>query len=98
MAGSLLRSRITVFWAALVAATCLSWESAGQLGQLAWAGDPRVSGALVLAIAFVKVRWILLEFMELRDAPRPIRGVAEAWAALVCAGLIGLYWFFTPAA
>lgn len=89
MTASLLRSRITLVWLALVIATGLSWESAGGL---AWAGGYRIATTLVLVIAFLKVRLIIMEFMELRRAPLPMRLAAEAWACLVCAAVIVLYW------
>jgi hypothetical protein len=89
MARSLIGSRITVAWLALVAATCLSWESAGGL---AWTNDHRVLSAVVLVIAFVKVRVVMREFMDLREAPFPIRLFVDGWATLVCACLIAMHW------
>lgn len=86
--ASLLRNRITLVWLGLVLATCLSWETGGDLAGL---GDVRSLGTAVLVIAFVKVRYIMLEFMELRHAPLAMRLFAESWAVLVCAAVVILY-------
>jgi len=85
--ASLLRKRITLVWLGLVLATLLSWETVGAL-----AADPRALGAIALAIAFVKVRYITLEFMELRGAPLVMRLFVEGWCLLVCAVVILFYW------
>ena len=78
--------RITAVWLLLVLATLLSWESA-HLGD-----DHRLSTSIVLVIAFIKARFVGLEFMELRDAPLPLRLIFELWVLLACAALLILYW------
>ncbi len=85
----LLRNRITLVWLGLVVATCLSWETGGDL---AFTGDGRNLGAIVLIIAFVKVRYIILEFMELRHAWLGMRLFAEAWCLVVCVAVLFLFW------
>jgi len=67
-------SRLTVVWAALVAATCVSWSLA----------------AVALAIGFLKVRYIGLEFMKLRVSSPVLRGLFEGWVLIVGAVLVGL--------
>jgi hypothetical protein len=47
-------------------------------------------------IAAVKVRYIMLDFMELRQAPVPVRAAFEAWPWVVAAMILGV-WFATPA-
>lgn len=87
--AALLRLRIHLVWLLLVLATGLSWQFGHGLGF----GDRHhYATTAVLAIAFVKVRFVLLDFMELRTAPLPLRLVFEAWAVVACATLIGLYW------
>jgi len=83
------RNRITLVWLALVLATCLSWETGSDF---AFISDIRSLGVVVLVIAFVKVRYIMLEFMELRHAPLVMRLFAECWALLVCVAVIYSYW------
>ena len=82
-------NRITLVWLGLVLATLFSWETRGDLAH---ASDARNLGTLVLVIAFVKARYIILEFMELRRAPLVMRLFAEVWAVLVCAAVIAFYW------
>jgi len=46
----------------------------------------------VVLIAYLKVRLVFLDFMELRTAPLALRLSVEAWATLVCGAVIALYW------
>ena len=46
----------------------------------------------MVLIAYLKVRLVFLDFMELRAAPLALRLSVEAWAALVCGAVIALYW------
>ena len=85
----LFRHRTTVVWAALVGATCVSWVLGTSHGIEA--GGVQAATAVVLAIAFVKVRYIGLEFMELRTAVTPLRVAFEAWVALVGGTVVALY-------
>jgi hypothetical protein len=84
----LLFSRITLVWLGLILATALSWEMGHGMGFR----DARLAGAAIIVVAFVKVRYVILDFMELRHAPVLMRAVAEVWAAAVCAVLVGLFW------
>lgn len=45
----------------------------------------------VIVIALIKVRIILREFMEVRDASAVLRRLTDAWVLLVAAGLFGSY-------
>ena len=85
------RTRIAVVWLALLAATLVSFESARGGSHL------RLASSAVLVLAFAKVRYIGLEFMELRTAPLPLRLIFEAWLAVVCGALLALYWLSPPA-
>lgn len=83
----LFRNRITLVWFLLVAATALSWEVGHGLAF----DDLRYARAAVIVVAFIKVRYVILDFMEIRHAPLAVRAVAEIWAITVCAALVGLY-------
>jgi len=85
--ASLLANRITLIWAVLVAASLLSWESMAIAGD-----DARLARAAILVIAFIKVRMVGLEFMELRHAPLALRIGFEVWGVLVCGALLVLFW------
>jgi Na+-driven multidrug efflux pump len=89
MMADLIKSRITLVWAGLVAVTCLSW---GSIQGHGWLRDPRIATALVMVIAFLKVRYILLEFMETRRAPLWLRFVGEVWVVVVCTTIIAMRW------
>jgi hypothetical protein len=44
-----------------------------------------------ISLALVKVRIIMRQFMEVRDAPRVLRGLTDAWIAVMAVALIGAY-------
>lgn len=81
--------RPIVIWAVLVAATVTSFELVG--GHLSV--TPQLAASFVISIAFVKVRFVGLEFMELRDAPIFLRTLFEAWVVLAAVALVALYRF-----
>jgi hypothetical protein len=85
MIKRLLADRITLVWLLLIVITLATWESVGVTG------GARLATFAVLVIAFVKVRFIGLEFMELRHAPLPLRIAFEAWTVIMCATLVTLY-------
>lgn len=86
----LLKSRVTVIWLCLIVATVLSWES---VEGLHWLHELRLAGVVVVAIAFLKTRFVMLDFMELREAPVIMRLFAECWWILV--GLLVTIPFWT---
>jgi hypothetical protein len=49
-------------------------------------------GAGTLAIAYVKGRLIILDFMELRQAPLLWRGILEGWLFGVSVLVLAVYW------
>lgn len=81
-----IRSRISLVWLILVGATILSWIVGHGVVD-----DRSLAAAVIIAVAFLKVRFVILDFMEIRGAPLAMRLVGEAWVFLVCAVLIGLY-------
>jgi hypothetical protein len=83
----LIRSRITLIWLLLVGATLLSWELGHGLGVK----DARAAGSLILVVAMIKVRLVVLDFMELRHAPTWMRAGAEIWTVLLAALLVALF-------
>jgi len=81
--------RITLVWLGLLVATAISWK----FGHGSLLGDPRNAGVVILAIAFIKIRFVILDFMELRHAPLGMRLGGEAWVIGVGGVLIALYRF-----
>ena len=58
--------------------------------------DPSVAVTGIFLIAALKVRFVMLDFMEAdRHAPLPVRVAFEAWPAVVPAVILG-FWFATP--
>jgi hypothetical protein len=85
----MLRNSITVVWFVLIAATMVSW----YLGTDHALDDATLAGSLILLVAFIKIRFVGLYFMELRHAPIPLRIVFECWCLAVCAGVVGMFVF-----
>ncbi|HEY9266443.1 MAG: cytochrome C oxidase subunit IV family protein [Mycobacterium sp.] len=81
----LLRTRATVTWLLLVAATVVSWAVGAEHGT------GSMVAVVVLAIAAIKVRYVGLDFMELRHAPIPLRAAFECYCVGMWALLSGLY-------
>ena len=76
----------TAVWAALMAATVLTtWVLSKD------AVSARIGTAATLALAGWKVRLVILDFIELRHAPWPLRIVFEAWAVGVPVMILGFY-------
>lgn len=81
--------RLGLVWLALSAVTLLSWWIGSAHGR-PFSPNAAVTFS-VLAIAALKVRLIIGEFMEARQAPRLLRLLTDAWLALLLASLLGIY-------
>lgn len=84
----LLSRSSTRVWLLLSLLTTLSW----------WLADSPVSesglewlGVALLAIAFFKVRLVILHFMEVREAILPLRLAMELWVLVVGTAVVGFY-------
>ena len=84
----LLKSTVTVVWVVLIAATIVSWALGTNHG---FVDDDTSASVVILVVAFVKVRFIGLYFMELKDAPTPLRLLLEAYCLIVCAVVLVFY-------
>jgi hypothetical protein len=69
----------------LVVATIISWAVGGEHQT----GSSVV--VVVLGIAMVKVRFVGLDFMELRRAPIPLRAAFEFYCVALFLVLTGMY-------
>jgi len=86
----LMRERLTVVWIVLITATVVStWVFSRATFR------PPVAVVGTFLIAALKVRFVMLDFMELRHAPVPVRVAFESWIALVTLLILG-FWFATP--
>lgn len=88
----LIWSRTTAIWLLLVAATLVSWELGHGLGVK----DPRIAAAAIIIVAMVKARFVILDFMEIRQAPNWMRGIGEAWTVTIAAALVAVFLTTTP--
>lgn len=86
----LFRQRITLVWAGLVLATLLSWQLSSES-----AFDSTLARALttfaILGVAMIKVRYVGLDFMEIRHSPRALRIIFDVWMVAVYTELVVLY-------
>jgi caa(3)-type oxidase subunit IV len=88
---SVLRERVTWVWLGLIVLTCVTtWGLSKDLFS------PAVAVVGTFLIAAVKVRYVVLDFMELRRAPIVPRLAFEAWPFIVATMILGL-WFATDA-
>ena len=85
---NLLRGRTTAVWFVLITATVLSY----LVGTGHGIHSGSASSAVVLLFAFLKVRFVGLYFMEIRDAPMLLRTIYETYCLGVCLATIGMYW------
>lgn len=83
-----LGDRQTTVWMVLVAATVLT-----AVVGLEQHGGSTAVGLLLLAVAFIKIRLVALHFMEVRDAPLPLRVLVEAYVGVTFAALVVIYVF-----
>ena len=73
-------------WLVLLVATSITW----YLGEVGAAGTAAI--VAMLAIAVVKGRLVIRDFMELRGAPLFWRIVLEGWLILVSSLILLAYW------
>jgi heme/copper-type cytochrome/quinol oxidase subunit 4 len=85
-----IRERVTTVWALLMVATCTSTWVLSKDGI-----NPAIAVVGIFLIAALKVRFVMLDFMELRDAPLRVRMAFEMWIVLVTCLILG-FWFATP--
>ncbi len=85
MTASLFRAQSTVVWLGLIIVTLVSFTVGAEhgigSGVALW----------VLALALIKVRYVGMDFMELRDAPLLLRGAFETYCLALWLVLAGMY-------
>lgn len=84
-----IQPRITAVWVFLILATGLSWQFGHGFG---FGSNVAYATVAILIVSFIKIRFVLLDFMELRHAPRWLRAAFETWTVVVCVTLVSLYW------
>lgn len=84
---TLARTAATPVWLLLIAATAVSL----RLGAGHGFDSHALATVVVMTVAFIKVRFIGMYFMELRHAPFPLRLAFHAWYTVGCAVVLGIY-------
>lgn len=88
---SIWRERVTRVWLGLMILTCVTtWGLSKDLFS------PAAAVIGIFVIAAVKVTYVMLDFMELRNAPLAARAAFQAWPVLTGALILG-FWFAAPA-
>lgn len=86
----LFRSKATPIWVLLFSATCASWALGSHHASHSRLSLELASMAVML-IAMLKIRFVLLHFMELKWAPWIWRVLFETWTALISIALVTTY-------
>lgn len=81
-------NRLFRIWVLLIAATLAS-----TLVDLEWRSGGLAATAAILIIAAVKIRFVGLDYMELRHAPWPLRLAFEGWVVAITLALLGMMAF-----
>lgn len=81
--------KLVTAWAILLGLTFVSFESAWGIG---WLHDPSAAIALVIGVALLKVRIVIMRFMEVGHAPWSLRAPLEVWVVAIAAGILG-FWY-----
>lgn len=84
--ASLLRSPATLVWALLMLATCASTWWLSKEGT-----ETAIATAAIMVIAAVKVRFVMVHFMELGHAPWRWRLAFEAWIVVFTSIILAMY-------
>jgi len=79
-------------WVVLVAITIAAWWLAPAHSTGTVEANAAVT-VLILVLTFVKCRLIVRNFMEVRDAPRWLAHVTDAWLALLLLVIFVIYLF-----
>jgi hypothetical protein len=73
-----LRGRLLWAWLLLIVLTVISWWTATAGGGHAYEANAVVSFG-VLAMAALKSRIVIMEYMEVRSAPRWLQRACDGW-------------------
>jgi heme/copper-type cytochrome/quinol oxidase subunit 4 len=79
--------RLVLSWLALVAITLASFAWAEGAS---WLRGPVVAATVVVVLAFIKVRIVILDFMEVRTAPPALRLLLEVWVVAACGAIVAV--------
>ena len=87
---SVLTEKITIVWIFLTLLTGISWILSDGSSPTDATAITYVAIGL-FALAFFKVRLVIMYFMEVLDAPWALRSVFELWVIGIFLAVVGLY-------
>lgn len=88
--NAMFEKRLGIVWLVLSAITVASYSISASDGGAALGMNAVVTTGVIL-VSLVKVRLILMEFMEVRHAPVPLQRLADAWLLITGACLLASY-------
>jgi Prokaryotic Cytochrome C oxidase subunit IV len=83
-------ARTTAVWAALSAITVVSWFLAPAHHAEPVAASTAITVA-ALALALIKTRLIIQEFMEVRTAPSWLKLATDGWLVVLFGAIVVIY-------
>jgi len=87
---NLIKSKETLVWLVLAGLTAISWILGNKYAAIGPDAAKYMTVA-VIALAFFKVRLVIMHFMEIETAPIALRIVFELWCLSLC---LGVSWFY----
>ena len=84
------KNRLTVVWLVLAGLTVVSWVLAPARASGPVAASVPIT-VVVLAMALIKSRLIIREFMEVRTAPTWLRAGTDAWLVVMFGAVLAIY-------
>lgn len=78
--------RLVIWWVVLIVATVASWET-GSAGAVLGT----VSSITIVGLAFAKVATVMMQYMDARSAPWPLRMVLGIWTVGVGVAVAALW-------
>ena len=87
---SLLWTKETIAWLVLACLTGVAWISGNEYAHVTVEQYKYITVGLMV-LAFFKIRLVVMYFMEIGNAPLPLKAIFEVWVVGVCAVIITLY-------
>ncbi len=73
-------ARYTLIWGLLILLTAITWSVSFYSGEIF-----NLKGqTVIILLAFVKIRLVLWNFMEVKSSPRLLRVFCDSWIILTC--------------
>lgn len=87
---SLLWTKETIAWLVLAGLTALAWFGGNEYAVVSHVYYQRITIGLIV-LAFFKIRLVVMYFMEIGNAPLPLKALFEVWIVAVPTVMITLF-------